>query len=387
MSKGAYRIGVILAVSAVLVTLAFVFHRPIRIRYHIFRYTVDSGSFLRGRPQLCDLGPETRAPLLERFHALEPNVEAGAFRVAVAQTLRCLRRDAVFQLVDHEGITFVRNADVPIDAEMVDTVVTAYREEPSPEMREELLGGMGDLDFRTRFTLHAKLLETPHPLPNLYAAPPFGHIDPDASAEDLRQILRELAPDVKLPPSLPRATNHRLAEKQAGPSTIDEVWCEVVAPAEYGRLNGSGPQTKTLTRFVSREIVTALVQRDCAGSHEAIAKRLEGLDRPLRAAEEALREAADDDDDGAPQDLSITPDSDVTLAIDFLRRVSMSMERDEHRASRYFTPILALEHSCTLSKQIDRALGYDFPHSVEFAPKVQEWRSKTRLRCKMAKLY
>jgi len=238
-----------LPVGALLLATALGLWRPVTVQYLLWRHRHDHDSFNRLLPTLCELGPRSREPVLRAFDAHDRGDDVAAFRVAVVHTLRCLRYQQVAAEIESGAFEHVRYADVPMDQAAVDAIVAAYASEPDPALRDEMMVYLGELDFRSRFTIFAGFIDSDHEIPDPWFPPPG--IDP-----------------------------HLLG--------VDEViradWCEQLAPVYRSLLDGSGPQASAYDRFELGSVVRQLVVADCSEDDpEQVAAYLCAFGRPLPA--------------------------------------------------------------------------------------------------------
>ena len=110
--------------------------KPVLVEYYLWRYRMSQGRVtVLGRP-LCDLGSSVRPRVIEAFKArgAEPNV--ADFRVAVADTLHCLRHDEVAKAIGSSSIEKVYSANIPVDLEAAETIAAAFNHEPGCRAKE-----------------------------------------------------------------------------------------------------------------------------------------------------------------------------------------------------------------------------------------------------------
>ena len=347
---------VLLAISLA----AIAFYKPIAIHYLLWRYRVDPDLVEVYQPRLCRLGPDGRDPLIRAFQAIEPDQHVNHFRVTALHTLRCLRYDEAATAIGSPAIQDVVFADIPVDREAVDTMIAVFDQEPSAELREEMFSFTSELDFRTRFAFHVGLLQSSHPIPETYAAPPVVHPFPtDEAGRDV--------------------------------SIIRNLWCEQVAPLEVDRMMGRGAHPQAVTWYDRTAILQGLLDNDCEVSAPAVAEYVAFTDAMTRAIElEKLLE-------GLPplqayleaQELQLQRETASLeqgrsqLSSDILLHDTLgAVAAEPDRLARYIGPILRQKHSCTLARDLRQALReVEIDDDHPLAEAVEVWGVQAVARC------
>jgi hypothetical protein len=149
-----------------IVALVIYLH-PIEVTYRLWRYRHDPDSFNTYLPQLCDRGAGVLPRLYDAFEEHGQRTDVAAFRVAIANTLRCIRRKQ--GPVTNEDNAY---ADLPADPRLFATIVRAYNQEPDAERRADMLVFMSELDFRAEFAIFAGMASGPYELPEPHTSVP-----------------------------------------------------------------------------------------------------------------------------------------------------------------------------------------------------------------------
>ena len=191
-----------------IVAVLFFTWRPLAIRYWLRHYRSADAQFSRARPQLCDLGPRAREPTLQAFVEHGAQEDVAAFRVAVFQTLRCLRHDEL-----------ERSAAAPVDAEALRAMVAAFAQEPSEPLRAQMLPSLEDLDPPTRYAVFAGMLGSARSLPRAAVIP---EVPPVSSAT----WCRELAPALRRALEEPKDVFENPAARQSAVEALLSARCD-----------------------------------------------------------------------------------------------------------------------------------------------------------------
>jgi len=126
--------------------------------YRLWRYRRDPDSVVVYEPPLCSRGPAVLPAIYDAFEAHGGDADVGKFRLAVVAELRCLRR--------HQGdVVSADNErrDLPEDRRLFETIVRAWNQEPSAEIRDDMRTFMSELDFRAWYAIWAGIQSGPHP--------------------------------------------------------------------------------------------------------------------------------------------------------------------------------------------------------------------------------
>lgn len=131
--------------------------------YRLWRYRRDPDSVVVYMPPLCSRGPSVLPAIYDAFEAHGSDADVGKFRLAVVAELRCIRRNEG-DVVSSDN----ERRDLPEDRRLFDTIVRAWNQEPSAEIRDDMLVFMIELDFRAWYAIWAGIQSGQHPLQGLH---------------------------------------------------------------------------------------------------------------------------------------------------------------------------------------------------------------------------
>lgn len=278
-------------------------------------------------PPPCTNGEDGKNAIIKAFRESGPK-PPGVLPVATFVSLSCYRVKQVEKATGAVKPEKVFIANVPVDKDMLDTMIAAWKSTSDEKMHDEMNGQFLFLDHVMAFQLYAAIQDSDKPL-----AP--GKIHPKGAYFPIEGASKEET------------------------ETVRKTWCQYVAPVSFKRFFDDNLRAKDNT-FLERDAAMAgLIGNQCAETDQMLLELIKRVDKNAKDQEDQWN-AKEKLDRGAfisTSTITLHKDAEGYPLISHLGKDIAAQGRANPERTKHYLEVLAKAgHSCAFGADIKGGL-------------------------------